>query len=144
MSNYTHFEYKAGLSQVGQYQASGVPYVSSSITVPKVGQAPLEVPLPKVTRFFTVQNTSTVTGASLRVGFSSLGVTGSGKGAGGAGTDNYFVLDIGQSYTAEMKVSKLFLLGHTNIQTSASVIAGLTGIDTGSLQNNWSGSTGVG
>ena len=139
MSNYTHFEYKAGLSQVGQYQASGIPYATSSLTVPASSSAPIEVSFPRVTRFFTVVNSSTTSGASLRVGFSTLGTTGSA----GGGTNNYFVLGIGQSYTAEMKVSKLFLLGDT-IATSATVIAGLTGIDTGSLQNNWSGSIGVG
>lgn len=139
MSNYTHFEYKAGLSQVGQYQASGVPFATSSIAVPASSSAPTSISFPKVTRFFTVVNTATTVGSSLRVGFSALGTTGSA----GGGTNNYFVLDIGQSYTAEMKVSKIFLLGHT-VATSASVIAGLTGIDTGSLQNNWSGSTGVG
>ena len=139
MSNYTHFEYKAGLSQVGQYQASGIPYATSSLTVPASSSAPIEVSFPRVTRFFTVVNSSTTSGASLRVGFSTLGTTGSA----GGGTNNYFVLGIGQSYTAEMKVSKIFLLGHT-IATSATVIAGLTGIETGSLQNNWSGSIGVG
>ena len=139
MSNYTHFEYKAGLSQVGQYQASGIPYATSSLTVPASSSAPIEVSFPRVTRIYTVVNSSTTSGASLRVGFSTLGTTGSA----GGGTNNYFVLGIGQSYTAEMKVSKIFLLGHT-IATSATVIAGLTGIETGSLQNNWSGSIGVG
>lgn len=139
MSNYTHFEYKAGLSQVGQYQASAIPFVTSSLAVPASSSAPVTVSFPQVTRFFTVVNTATTAGSSLRVGFSALGTTGSA----GGGTNNYFVLDIGQSYTAEMKVSKVFLLGHT-VATSASVIAGLTGISTGSLQNNWSGSTGVG
>jgi len=136
MSNYTHFEYKAGLSQVGQYQASGVPYATSSLAVPASSSAPIEISFPRVTKFFTVVNTAT---GSLRVGFSALGTTGSA----GGGTNNYFILTNGQSYTAEIKVSKLFLLGHT-IATSASVIAGLTGIETGSLQNNWSGSIGVG
>jgi hypothetical protein len=136
MSNYTHFEYKAGLSQVGQYQASGVPYATSSLAIPPSSSAPIVVSFPRVTKFFTVVNTAT---GSLRVGFSALGTTGSA----GGGTNNYFLLTSGQNYTAEIKVSKLFLLGHT-IATSASVIAGLTGIETGSLQNNWSGSIGVG
>lgn len=139
MSNYTHFEYKAGLSQVGQYQASGVPYATSSLAVPASSSAPIEISFPRVTKFFTVSNTSTVAGSSLRIGFSVLGTTGSA----GGGTNNYFILPIGETYTAEIKVSKIFLLGHT-VPTSASVIAGLTGIETGSLQNNWSGSIGVG
>ena len=142
MSNYTHFEYKAGLSQVGQYQASGVPYATSSLAVPASSSAPITVSFPRVTKFFTVYNTASTASsppALLRVGFSALGTTGSA----GGGTNNYFVLSPGSSYTAEIKVSKLFLLGHT-VASSASVIAGLTGIETGSLQDNWSGSIGVG
>lgn len=142
MSNYTHFEYKAGLSQVGQYQASGVPYATSSLAVPASSSVPITVSFPRVTKFFTVYNTAPTGGsppALLRVGFSALGTTGSA----GGGTNNYFVLSAGNSYTAEIKVSKLFLLGHT-VASSASVIAGLTGIETGSLQDNWSGSIGVG
>lgn len=135
----TYFDYKPGLGAVGQFQASGIPYATSSIAVPASSSAPISISFPYVTKFFTVLNSATTVGASLRVGFSVLGTTGSV----GGGSNNYFVLDIGQSYSADLKVTKLFLLGHT-VATSASVIAGLTGITTGSLEDNWSGSTGVG
>lgn len=142
MSYYNHFQYKAGLSQVGQYQASGVPYATSSVPVPASTSAPIVISFPYVTKFFTVTNTASTSSSPpslLRVGFSALGTTGSA----GGGTNNYFVLSAGSSYTAEIKVSKLFLLGHT-VASSASVVAGLTGIETGSLQGNWTGSIGVG
>lgn len=144
MSNYTHFEYKAGLSQVGQYQLSGIPYVSGAIPVPNSNNGPISVSFPQVTRFVTITNTVTSSASAiLRVGFSALGVTGSGNGPGGSGTNNYFTLLPSASYTADVRVTKIFLMGE-NVPTSASIVAGLTGISTGSLQNNWSGSIGVG
>lgn len=133
------FNYRAGLSSVGQYQMSGIPFVTASFTVPNSASGPLEFQFPQVTRFFTIVNTNTGAASPLRIGFSALGTTGSANG----GSDNYFILDNGESYTGELKVSKLFLMGEA-AQTSASIIAGLTGINTGSLQNNWSGSQGVG
>ena len=134
--------YKAGLSSVGQYQMSGKPFATASFTVPThaaVGTGALEFEFPQVTKFFTVINTNTGANSPLRVGFSALGTTGSE----GGGTDNYFTLDNGESYTGELKVARVYLLG-SSAATSASVIAGLTGIQTGSLQENWSGTLGVG
>lgn len=138
MSN-NFFNYKAGLSAVGQYQMSGIPFATASFNVPNSASGPLEFEFPQVTKFFTIINTNTGAESPLRVGFSALGVTGSANG----GTDNFFTLDNGVSYTADLRVSKIFLMG-VAAETSASVIAGLTGINTGSLQNNWSGSQGVG
>ena len=139
MANETMQWPNPGLGSVGSYQMGGIPYASASITVPTNVGPVLKIQFPYVTKFVTVVNEGVAPAPAIRVGFSALGTTGSA----GGGTNNYFVLDIGQSYTAEMKVSKVFLLGHT-VATSASVIAGLTGIETGSLQQNWSGSIGVG
>ena len=75
----------------------------------------------------------------MRFGFSSLGITGSKPG----GNANYFSLDNGESYTGEWRVARIYLMSES-AETSASVAAGLTGIATGSLENNWSGSLGVG
>jgi hypothetical protein len=137
----TVFKYRPGLSAVGQYQMSGIPYVSSSLPIPHSGSgpSPYELEFPQVTKFFTIINTVSGTNSPLRVGFSANGVTGSDNG----GLNNYFVLDNGESYTAEIRVSKLFLMGEHRF-TSASVIAGLTGISGSHLPVNWSGSNGVG
>tara|TARA_Y100001938_G_C7919432_1_gene343660 strand:- start:37 stop:468 length:432 start_codon:yes stop_codon:yes gene_type:complete len=141
-STFNHFNYKAGLGAVGQYQMSGIPFVTASFTIPAKGQAPLELEFPAVTKFFTIVNTNAGTSVPIRFGFSTLGTTGSA--AHGGGSDNYFVLDNGESYTAELRVAKLFILSDAFAQSSASVVAGLTGIDAGSLGLNWSGSNGVG
>tara|TARA_A100001515_G_scaffold23551_5_gene18203 strand:- start:31 stop:471 length:441 start_codon:yes stop_codon:yes gene_type:complete len=140
-----YFKYAAGLGQVGQYQLSAIPFATASFLVPGGGHAdaPLQLEFGGVTRFFTVINTHKGQNAPLRVGFSSQGVTGSG-GDTGLGT-KYFILDNGESYTAELRVTSIFLMGDLDAtNSSASVIAGITGISQTHLTGNWSGSLGVG
>lgn len=132
MSTYNYVQ--AGLSNVGSYQASGIPWASSSLVAPASGSAPLEVSFPQVTKNIIVKNVSAVSG-TLRVGFSVNGVT---------TTNNFFLLDRGESFAADLRVSKIFLLSNNGTPVTASVIAGLTNISAADLPNNWSGSAGVG
>ena len=156
MSNETYADVRfqfsnPGVGKTGQYQMSGIPYATASIPVSRGGELPTEISFPYVTRFVTVQNLATGSNKPLRLGFSSLGTTGS---AYNDGFDNFFVLDNGETYTGELRVSKIFLLGAarpfevgescTAIYTTASVIAGCTGINPAHLSTNWSGTSGVG
>ena len=128
----SEFQYKAGMNNVGSYQVSGIPYVTSSVA-PALGGTPVQISFPTVTKFLIVKNVNS-SAQSLRVGFSQNGVTGS----------NYFVLSQNESFAADLKVSSVFLIGNGAATVSASLIAGLTGIDAAQLPNNWSGSVGVG
>ena len=133
--------HQPGLSSVGSYQMSAIPFATSSLTVPVNSAAPLRIQFPYVTKFVTVVNENTGTNVNMRVGFSVLGISGSGT--------NFFLLDNGESYTGEWRVEDIFLISNSTSQTSASVIAGLTPIPRGipsfvSTGNNWSGSAGVG
>lgn len=121
---------KPGLNAVGQYQLSGIPFASASIVVSD--SSVTEVEFPTVTKFVTVVNEHSGSSARLRVGFSSAGIVGS----------NYFILDNGESYTGEFRVSSIFIAGD-GVPSTASVIAGLTMIETNNLPNNWSGSTSI-
>ena len=132
MSIYNHVQ--AGLSNVGSYQASGIPWASSSLIVPISSSAPLEISFPQVTKNIIVKNVSAVSG-TLRVGFSANGV---------ASGSNFFLLDRGESFAADIRVSRLYLLSNNGTVVNASVIAGLTNITAADLPNNWSGSAGVG
>lgn len=123
---------KPGLSNAGSYQVSGIPWASSSLTAPASGSTPLEISFPLVTKSVIVKNTSP--SGDLRVGFSENGVTNS----------NYFILSGGESFAADLRVSKLFLLSDSGTPKTASVIVGLTNIPASDLANNWSGSLGVG
>ena len=70
----------------------------------------------------------------VRVGFSENGVKGT----------NYLVLTQYESVTLDLKLSSLFLIGDSPNIVDVCVFAGLTGIDSAQLPNNWSGSAGVG
>lgn len=121
----------AGLSNVGSYQVSAIPWATSSLDVPGYGGTPTEVSFPQVTKFVVVKN---LTANSLRVGFSEAGTN----------DGNHFVLTSYESFSGDFRLTKIYLLGDTVTPTSASIVAGLTGIPASHLANSWSGSAGVG
>ena len=51
-----YFDYKAGLGNVGSYQASSKPYLSSSIILSSSNDV-VEIRFPNVSRFLTIKNT---------------------------------------------------------------------------------------
>jgi len=137
--------YHVGLGNVGSYQVSARPWVSSSIEIPVSGVADtaanrVEVNFPYVTKFVTIKNDGpNEHGATMRVAFSENGLRDS--------THNYFILSGGESFSGDWKVTKVFLMGHeklnANMSTTASVIAGLTGIESNLLSGSWNGHSGV-
>ena len=128
------FEYPSpGLGNVGSYQVSGIPWVTSSLVAPASSSAPLEVSFPSVTKSILVKNINGSTN-KVRVGFSANGVQGT----------NYILLDKDESFEADLKVTKLYLLSNTASTASMSVVAALTTIDASMLPDSWSGSAGVG
>ena len=84
---------KPGLNAVGQYQLSGIPYATSTLAIDSATATELE--FPTVTKFVTVVNEHSGSSAKLRVGFSAAGIAG----------NNYFILDNGESYTGEFRLS---------------------------------------
>lgn len=135
--------YYVGISNVGSYQVSGIPYATSSIAAPASSGTPTAVIFPWVTQRIIVRNTSS---GDLRVGFSSNGVKGT----------NYFIIPAGTTTSTfpqsefKVKVNTVYFLANNATPTSASVFAELTNIDSNLLINsgpsgaNWSGSSGVG
>jgi hypothetical protein len=137
-----NFKYESGLGHVAAYMASSKPYLSSSINVASGGNTVVTISFPNVSKFVTVRNmgpTGSVP-AAMRFGFSHYGTSGSVN-------NNYVVLNNGESYTGDFRVTTLYLMTDgaaiTNNAT-ASVIAGMTGISISDLSQNWSGSSGVG
>jgi hypothetical protein len=112
------------LGHTPSYQVSGQPWVSGSVI-----NGDWELSFPSVTRFVTVTNGNT--SGNLKVAFSSNGLA----------ANNYMIVPPGEAVTLDVKVTEIYLNGSS---VTASVAAGLTGIPAGSLQNNWSGSAGVG
>jgi hypothetical protein len=128
-----NFIYSVGLQNVGSYQVSGQPYLSSSITVPANSSAPLEIKFQQVTKFVIIRNEVDSVG-DIRVGFSSGGLAGT----------NFVRLAVSESLSADYKVTSVFLRSATAAEQSASIVAGLTNIPSSRLSTNWSGSNGVG
>jgi len=128
-----------GLGYLPSYQASAVPYLTSSLAVPVSTQEPLEIRFDTVSRFVIITNTldSSFANIPLRFGFSANGVK-------GVENNNFVILNNGESFEAEFRVTAVYLLSDNTSPVSASVIAGLTGINRAPLRNNWSGSAGVG
>ena len=133
------FNYTFGLGHVPSYQTSAKPYLTSSLTVPIDSADPLQIEFPNVSRFVIITNTSLPSDPSrpIRFGFSENGIKGSVD-------NNYAVLDNGETFQAEFKVTSVYLLADVAFEGSASVVSGLTGINKDRLENNWTGSIGVG
>ena len=148
-----------GLGNVGSYQVSGKPFVSGGIDVSAYINGPLEISFPSVTRWIIVRNLSNVIDANpdnakpVFVAASAAGFENAVPGAlpGNKLTGSFFV--VRDNYTGagfntqaqtprlELKLTKLYLSGAAD---DVDVVAGLTGIPTSTIINNWSGSEGVG
>jgi hypothetical protein len=120
------------LDNPASYQLSGIPWVTSS-AAPATGEEPLEVSFYNVTDFVVVKNTSE-TDNSLKVGFSENGLQ----------NGNYFILAKDESFAADIRITDLYLISNTTSSVDFTVITGLTSIERTKLENNWSGSAGVG
>ena len=143
--------YTVGLSNVGSYQVSGIPFASGSINVSSYGIDGVKIEFPYVTSWVQIFNNS---GNWVSVGFSQNGVK----------NNNYFTVQrwygsSGGRCTAcsdvlPLKVTELWLSGsdlRPGISTtSVSIVAGLTNIPVSRITavspsgSNWSGSSGVG
>ena len=131
------FNYGApGLGNVASYQVSGKPFVSGGINVGAEPDDTTEIGFPSVTRWIIITNHDVT--HDISCSYSETGFT----------TNNYFTVSRDrndytntQTQRMELKISKIFLKGAS---ANVDVIAGLTGISTGSILNNWSGSMGVG
>jgi hypothetical protein len=133
-----YFDYRAGLGNVGSYQSSAKPFLSSSINVSSNGDV-VRIDFPNVTRFVTIKNTGPDDGSAdinMRVGFSQNGIN----------NGNYLTVNNQESYSADWRVTSVFLKVDTvgTFNATASIIGGMTAIDSVELKHNWTGSEGVG
>ena len=131
-----------GLGHVGSYQASGKPFVSGSIDLSSYTTGPIEISFPSVTRWILVRNLDTTANNAkqIKVAASANGfITGEYFRVNDDYTGTY--LRKSQTPRFELKLTRIYLTGSS---TKVDVIAGLTGIPTSSITNNWSGSEGVG
>ena len=103
---------------VSEYQASGVPFVTSS-AAGEAQTTPIQVTFPYVTRWVQVFNTDI--NGDLRVGFTQNGVN-------GGPTKNFVVLNkTNQTARWEVKCTSLWLRNN-GTNSTFSIIAGLTNV----------------
>lgn len=136
------FQYKASLHSVGNYQVSGIPYVTGALTVPANNSTPLEIIFPSVTQRIQVHN-NFGSDKPIRVGFSANGVKGS----------NYWLVEAHQAngksndrIEMRVKTDRIYLISDDNTALTGStyVLAELTGITGYQLTSQYSGSAGIG
>lgn len=130
----------SGYFNSGEFTASSLPWVVSGTTS---GTSVTKYTFPKVTKNIIVHNLET-TSKKLRIGFTLNGIN-------GVGDNFFFVIDKGEFFTCDSRVTELYLRSDTTNTISFSVYAGLTTIAagqmptlTGSLGDGTPGWTGVG
>lgn len=110
---------KPGLGNVGSYQASGAPFVTSSIA-PALDVTTSVVNFPRVTNYVVVKNVNE-TEVGLRVSFNQDSVI---------DNENYILLARGESFAAKLRTTDIHLMSDSADDTVRfSIIAGLTNID---------------
>lgn len=118
---------KRGIGYVPAFQTSAIPFLTSSVSVSS--SSVLELEFYNISKFITVKNTGAQT---LYFGFSEAGVNGTNRGE----------LATGASYTADWRVSSIFLKSSAST-TTVDILAGLSSIPSPSEFDNWSGSAGI-
>jgi len=132
--------YSVGFNNVGSYQASARPYLTGGCDYPASGTnmaLAFEVKFPKVTKFVVIKNdgNDAQSTCDMRFAFAS----------GGLGPSyNYVVLAASSSFSADFRVTRLYLMGHGSTIGKATVVAGLTNITASLFPDSWEYSGGVG
>ena len=134
-----NFKYTAGLNHVGSYQASARPYVKTDLTAPLSGavNTALEVAFPKVTKFVTVRNDGANASSScdIRLAFATGGLD--------EANNNFITIAESASFSADFRVTRLYLMAGDEGTVQATVTAGLTNIDASHLTSSWEGNEGI-
>ena len=129
--SFPDYKYGTGLGNVGSYQVSGKPFLTSS-EVPASGAQPnfFKISFPAVTKEIMLYNNG-ATSEDVRVAFSSNGLMDNVK--------NYFLLhpgtDGGVVERFDVKATELYLMCDTNQTPLVSVYASLTGIGVDRIDN---------
>ena len=105
-----------GEGYVPAYQMSAMPYVTSSNV--SLG-AIKEINFNYVTKFFTIKNNGAAANV-ISVGFTQNGMT--------PANSNYFVVSGSESFTFDVRTSRIVISGSAGSSTTFSLLAGLTNI----------------
>ena len=104
-----------GAGYAAEFQSSALPWVTSSV----ITTSPVRYDFQRVSRFFNIKNHGP---GELAIGFTRNGVTNA----------NRYVLVAGAIFEAELRVKELHVVA-LSTTTSASILAGLTNVDSRSM-----------
>ena len=130
--------HEPGFNHVGSYQVSCRPFATASVEVPASASAGgLAFDFPGATKFIVVRNEEhdSIADSKIRLAFAS----------GGMGdTFNYILINPSSSFSADYRVSKVYLMSDTSTRPKVSVIAGITTIKPERApSNSWEDTVGV-
>ena len=127
------WNYTSGLGNAAAFQVSGKPFLSGGLDCGPADSGSVRIDFPQVTRWISVSNVDA--NNTIKIGQSLGGLRPRTDGGG-----NYYELPAGsESSRLEIKCSTLYLSGSSN----CSIMAGLTGIPSGAIKNNWDGTDGI-
>ena len=132
--------HEPGFNHVGSYQVSCRPFATASVQVAASSStigAGTNIQFPGVTKFIIVRNEehTDIADSQVRLAFAS----------GGMGdTYNYILINPSSSFSADYRLTKLYVMSETSTQPKVSVIAGITTIKPGRAPSgSWENTVGV-
>jgi hypothetical protein len=129
--------HEPGFNHVGSYQVSCRPFATASVEVPASASAGgLAFDFPGATKFIVVRNEEhdTIADSKVRLAFAS----------GGMNNYNYILINPSSSFSADYRISKLYVMSDTSTQPKVSVIAGITNIKAARVPSgSWENTVGV-
>tara|TARA_X000001382_G_scaffold98191_2_gene72595 strand:- start:494 stop:922 length:429 start_codon:yes stop_codon:yes gene_type:complete len=119
--------YTTGLNNVGSYQVSGTPYLTSSTPPQDTGDTSLRIQFPNVTRRITFKSTSN---KDLRIHFAPYDAGDHDYSKGADANDNFFLLPTGGGdVVMDVKCKEVFITATTASATgTVYIMAELTNI----------------
>jgi hypothetical protein len=132
--------HEPGFNHVGSYQVSCRPFATASLDVPaSASDTYTKITFPGVTKFVVVRNDElgdSHTSSDIRLAFASGGLNNPNA--------NYIVIKPSSSFSADFRVTQLYLMSDSSQETSASVIAGITTIKAARVPSgSWEDTVGV-
>jgi len=133
--------HEPGFNHVGSYQVSCRPFVTASVQVAASSStmgAGTKVEFPGVTKFITVRNEehNDIADSQVRLAFASGGLH--------QPNFNYILINASSSFSADYRVSQVYIMSDTATQPKVSVIAGITTIKSARTPSgSWENTVGV-
>lgn len=131
--------HEPGFNHVGSYQVSCRPFASASVEVPaSASDTGLAIDFPGVTKFVIVRNEEHegIADSKVRLAFASGGLNDPNA--------NYILINPSSSFSADYRVTKVYVMSDTSVQPKVSIIAGITNIKAARVPSgSWEDTVGV-